>query len=423
MGALAAAAVPSLWVGLRQGVEREAIPDPPSRHDSGRSRAVAVPEVLPRIMGVRKTIPHEAMELGKSLANHDLAVSERRKAAFALGLIGTEEAFRLLWSAFDGAPLELKTAILEATGQCRLAAAEAVLRDYAKGNEQSLTRAALRGLASLQPNSIIGDFAAIMDDPELPISLRSEAALCLGELDNPASTQVLLNALGKNVGAGDEAETLAEFIMEALASRPEKQVRDAFAALLELPDIGPDFRATVLESMGQIEGDVSDLVLPHLGSGEQIVRAAAAWALATSPERGNHAAGVLNALRTEGSSEVRAALYGAAGNQSAFPVETLVSLVGAESDPHAQVEGLRAISGMMGFPAVPNVGQWFDETGVPMARFIALGGQTDAHDRMLAVMALAQAKTAASRQALEDIASSSNASPSVKQAATAAMEH
>ena len=335
------------------------------------------------------------------LLDDTLPLQDRRQAARDLAAIGSDDAIAALKVALYDGPPYLKAAIGEGLGQSPHPEAWPLLLDLANGADEITARGALRGLAlrgETQATDVLAQFLADSDKPE---SIRTEAALALGDVNRPEALEALTRA-----ATDSPDESVLGSILEGLGKRPFAETEAFFRGYLETPNLSAENKTAALEALGQAQGEVAPFLLQYAADPDPQARAAAAWALASIDSETDLGPALTDLLKKETDPEVRLRLYQALDSQTGSDPGTLLALAQKETDPAARLAGLQTLARACGSDAPPEVLAYFNQTAVPELKNAALTGE-NSQDRLTAVMALGQAGTAESRDALQQLAASS----------------
>ena len=269
------------------------------------------------------------------------------------------------------------------------------------GTDQVAARGAISGLRRRGDDDSAAILGEVLFDPNRPASVRTAAALALGDFNQDAALQTLIRA-----GTELQDNTVMETILTALGKRPFAQTQDFFRNYLETPNLPPEMKVSALEALASGQGQSAPLLLKYAADPDSDVRDAALWALSTSDTATAFGPQLLDLLSQEKDSSVRARLYEALDNQQSVDVSSALALVQKESDPEARLAGLDLLSKNCASGASPDLLNYFNQTAVPELKNIALSGE-DSQDRLTATATLGQAGTPEALAALQDIASRS----------------
>jgi len=254
----------------------------------------------------------------------------------------------------------------------------------------------------------------VLNDAQRPESVRSEAALGLGDIPEPEA----LAALTRAATEIREPE-LADTVLEGLGKRPFAETEDFFRKYLETPGLETESKVAALEGLAGAQGDVGPLLLKYASDPDPEVRASAAWALGSIEESTGLGAQLADLLKSETNPQVRARLYSALANQDGWNPGTVLKLVGQESDPNARLAALDLLAASSHSAESEGVLAFFNDTAVPELKRSALGADS-LQDRLSAVMTLRKAGTTESLAALAEIAKQSS-QPKIVEAARASI--
>jgi HEAT repeat protein len=330
-----------------------------------------------------------------------LPLAARRRAARELARIGSDDAIAALKVALAGGPPYLKAAIGEGLGESPNPEAGALLRELANDTDETAARGAVRGLAMRGGAEAAEALAGFLGDEDKPESVRTEAALALGDVEGPEALAALTRAV-----AEIHDESIAGSILEGLAKRPFDETEQAFSNYLETPNLTGESKAAALEALANTQGEVAPFLIQYAADPDSQVRAAAAWSLTSTESETNLSPQLTDWLKQETDSEVRTRLYQALGNQDNYDVTALMALAQKETDPAARLAGLELLGRACGPDSTPDLLSFFNQTAVPELTKAALSGDNP-QQRLNSVQALSQAGTPESIHALQQIAGSS----------------
>jgi len=249
-------------------------------------------------------------QLVSQLLNPSLPLKTRRLAARSLAKLGSDSSITALKIALRDGPAYLKAAIGEGLGESPHHEARALLIDLVNASDETAARGAVRGFA-LRGDAESADLLAnLLFNAQKPESVRTEAALALGEVQQPGALTALTRAVSEIQDAA-----ITEQVLEGLARRPFAETQQFFSDYLASPGLTSESKVAALEALGNSTGDVAALVLKYAVDPDQEVRAAAAWALSATESHTDLAPQLLDLLKAEASPEVRAKLYDALGDR------------------------------------------------------------------------------------------------------------
>jgi len=335
----------------------------------------------------------------------------RRMAARELALQDDPLALAFLSESARNGPPRLRALIAEALGTSPLPEARDILLPLLNDPDPAVGRGALRGLAAAPSAETALLLGGMLNDARRPESIRSEAALILGTLPDPAASCVLIEALREAA-----SESLRAQLWDAIGMRPILETGDFVREMVQSPVPNDLQRLAAIESLSGSAEDVSSLLTPILRDGDPEVREAAAWSLSVNEHAVSAAPWVLDALMNESDPGVRLRLYDALGNQQSMDAPRLMALVEGEAHPRVRLAGLQALAMTLQRGGAPERSAWFDSTAVPFLQQEALA-TSDLLHRMTAVTTLARVGSPAALDALQVIAQQSD-DPRLAQAAT-----
>lgn len=408
-------------VGLRL-THSEAPPKPASFKESAgqpplRARSAPDPGTWPA--------PPEAAALGQpndpavqalaaQLLNRNAPLEERLAAAHTLARLSSLPALAALRTALALDDSELRSAVAEALGECRRAEAAALLQQLAHDADELVACGAIRGIALENDARSAGILDEFLQDAANPIGVRTEACLALGEVANPDAFAALVRAANEST-----EPAVTEYALEGLGKRAFDETEPFFREFLATPGRGAEARAAALEALQNNEGDVAPLMLEYLADPQAPVRAAAAWALTTTDSPPDTGVRLMDALRTETSSEVRVRLYQAMATQEAYDASAVPALAQKETDPDSRLAALDLWAAASLKPDAAEVLDGFERLAIPELAQTAMRSDSG-HQRLTAVMALARCRSPKTQAALQ-VLSRDSADPRVRDAANSAL--
>ena len=199
----------------------------------------------------------------------------RRQAARSLGKIGTDEAMAALKSALtnDNPPF-VKAAIAEGLGKSPNPEAPALLENLVNSPDQTTARGAARGLAARGDAQAVGTLGTVLFNDQTPLSVRTEAALALGDVNLSGAQDLLTRAISQI-----HDEDILESALDGLGRRPFSETQDFFRNYLNSPDVPPESKVLAIEAIQDAEGDVAPFLSGYLNDPNPDVRDAAKEAL------------------------------------------------------------------------------------------------------------------------------------------------
>lgn len=217
----------------------------------------------------------ETERLISVMLNKSAALQLRRQAARSLGKIGTEEAMAALKSALTNEnPPYVKAAIAEGLGECPNPESADLLHQLVNGKDETTARGAARGLATRGDADAVDTLGNLLFNDQTALSVRTEAALALGDVDLPTAQDLLTRAIGQI-----HDEDVLESAIDGLGRRPFSQTEDFFRYYLNSPDVPADAKVLAIEAVRDADGDVAPFLSNYLNDANPDIRAAAKSAL------------------------------------------------------------------------------------------------------------------------------------------------
>jgi HEAT repeat protein len=341
-----------------------------------------------------------------------LPQKDRRAAARKLGQTATPEAMETVRRVMRDATPYVKAALAEGLGSNPLPEAKRLGADIADGPDEVVARGAIRGLADRGDAESIDLLAALMFSAQKPESIRTEAALALGDVKDPAALSTLVRAAREI-----QEEEIASEVLSGLGKRPFEETKEFFRDYLSDPGVSNERKAAALEGLAHSEGNPGSFLISFAENEDPSIRAAAAWALAGSDSQTDLGPQLTGWLQKENDPEVRTRLYQALGGQEQFDSSAVLALAQKEPPGDARLAALNLVAAATGAGTSPEVSSWFATKALPELRGIALG-TGDTQSRVSAVLALSNARTPEALTALHEIAQASQ-NPQVVTAAQA----
>jgi HEAT repeat protein len=348
------------------------------------------------------------------LLNESESLKVRRTAAFTLAKMGSDEAFKALNAGLSSTNSMTKAAIAESLGECPHLQAPALLAQLLNDDDETVARGAVRGVAARGDVAAAEVLSELLFDPDRSDDMRAEAALALGDVQQPQALAALARAVNEI-----QDESIVEQIWEGLGNRPFSETEDLFRSYLNSPNLSSEDKVMALEALGNTEGNVAPLFLEFANDPDEEVRAAAAWGLVSAELPAQLDGQMMQWLENESSPEVRDRLYEALSSQANPDPATALALAQKETDPAARLSvlGLAAVACDSPSPA-PELLAYFNQTAVPELQQAAVSS-SNLGDRLNSVMALGRAGTPEALLALEEIIRNSRDSSTVEAAQTA----
>jgi HEAT repeat protein len=237
------------------------------------------PTQPPQIPGVThppiRQTPSETARLTSIMLDKSAALQARRQAVRSLAKMGTDEAMAALKNALaSNQPPFLKAAIAEGLGQNPNPAARDLLHELANGKDEAVARAATRGLAARNDADAVDTLGNLLFNNKTPLSVRTEAALALGDVTLPGAQDQLTRAISQI-----DDEDIIESVLDGLGRRPFSDTEAFFRNYLNSPDVSSESKVLAIEAVQDADGDVAPFLSKYLNDANPDVRAAAKEAL------------------------------------------------------------------------------------------------------------------------------------------------
>jgi HEAT repeat protein len=392
------------------------------REQTASSQPVASPETteapnpVPHSPQVSAISDPDTAKLVVELLDPSVPLKQRRERARALARLGTDQAMAALRAALQDGPPYLKAAIGEGLGESPHPESMPLMLDLVHDADQTAARGAIRGLAFRGDAGSAEALHNALFDERMPESVRSEAALALGDVNQPAALESLTEAATQWHDG-----PLAESALEGLGKRPFSETEDFFRSYLQTPGLSADAKVAAIEALANSSTEAAPFLLSLAGDSDPDVRAAAAWSLIGTGGDTDLSASLVSLLQSEPDATVRSRLYQALANQDALDGSVVLALAEKETAPEARLEALALLAAASRAAPSAEMLAYFNQTAVPELKQAALTDQSSQY-RLSSVTALARATTAESTAALTDISHQST-DPRVLEAVQAALSH
>lgn len=352
---------------------------------------------------IRRNMEAKFMKTGLSLEetitrflDESIDLRERRIHAYRLAREGTPDSIAALLKVFHCSPAEDKAYMAGLIGRTGNPAARDWLKPLLSDPDETIVRAAARGLGLLGGDDVVAALALVLNDGERSQAVRIETAIALGSIGSAASTDALLNAFSDTT-----PDKVMEGILHGLGKAGYHEVAPVFEALIASKKAPMELRVVAVEALSESSNDAIPYLVEVASYHEEAdLRASAAWAIGVHGSAGYLAPRLVDLTEREPEAEVRRRLYEAMLTQPALPADRVLSAAMKEEEPAARIAGFNAI----GHAARTNPGSkeaaTFDAEIIP--ELLRTAGQPNSLNlRMRAVFALRRADTPAARQALE----------------------
>ncbi len=343
-------------------------------------------------------------------AVRDLTQSSDRAAAM--------DAFMQILNGEE--PVALQAEVLRALGEIGGSEARPLLESYLNDDATPLWIGAMQGLATLRDPQAFALFVDYLGDDQLPMEVRAEAAALMASIDPAQASAELTRAFAEV--ASDE---LAGSILEAMGTLPFSDSKAFYEALLDDPSLSPELQIQALESLAEVDGDASPLLLDVATHAEDPeFRSAALASLGDAELPETAIAPLVGLLDTEQVPEVRGELYRAlALNSESLDTQTvatdLIPRFQTENNSLAQIELARIAASKIQSDGDKTLVPVFDAQVAPRLAEIA-ETSTVPFERLLALDTLAGAGTSGAREELQRLAET--ATPELATAARRALD-
>src|SRR5262249_20317375 len=192
--------------------------------------------------------------------NPSLSLQIRRQAARSLARVGSDDAMNALRIALtNNSPPYLKAGIAESLGDCPNPQARDLIHELVNGTNQITARGAVRGLAARGNMDDIDTLGNLLFNEQTPTSVRTEAALGLGDVDISTAQDLLTRAV-KEIKDPD----ILESALDGLGQRPFSETEDFFRSYMNSPDIPPESKVLAIQAIADSEGDTAPFLRNYL---------------------------------------------------------------------------------------------------------------------------------------------------------------
>ena len=213
----------------------------------------------------------ETDRLTALLFNNAAPVQVRRQSARSLASIGTDQAVAALKSGLtNNLPPYVKAAIAESLGQISTPEVTELLHQLVNGKDETVARGAARGLAAHGDTDAASTLGTVLFNDQTPLSVRTEAALALGDVNLPAAQDLLTRAITQI-----HDDDILESALDGMGRRPFSGTQDFFRNYLNSPDVPPDAKVLAIEAVRDADGDVAPFLSNYVNDANADVRAAA----------------------------------------------------------------------------------------------------------------------------------------------------
>ena len=146
-----------------------------------------------------------------------------------------------------------------------------LLHELVNGKDETLARGAARGFAARGDADAVNTLGTLLFNDQTPLSVRTEAALALGDVNLPTAQDLLTRAV-----AQIHDEDVLESALDGLGRRPFSETEGFFRNYLNSPDVPADAKVLAIEAVRDADGDnVEPFLSNYLNDANPEVRAAA----------------------------------------------------------------------------------------------------------------------------------------------------
>lgn len=217
----------------------------------------------------------ETDRLTALLLDKNTPLQARRQSARGLASIGTEQAIAALRSGLsNNLPPLAKVAIAESLGQVSNPETTALLHELVNGKDEAVARGAARGLATRNDADAATTLGTVLFNEQTPLSVRTEAALALGDVDLPAAQDFLTRAISQI-----QDEDVVESALDGMGRRPFSETEEFFRNYLNSPNISAANKVLAIEAVQDADGNVAPFLKNYVNDANEDVRTAAKDAL------------------------------------------------------------------------------------------------------------------------------------------------
>jgi len=343
------------------------------------------------------TVGELIAQLTTQLKQPNASPEEQKKAVVALAKTCSPEALNALKAAFANGSPEIRRMIAEGLGECSSPDAANLLISLLKDPDETVAGAAVRGLAQQGTGEAVAALTELLNNGDASAALRSDAALGLGDINQPGIMDILAQAARQI-----QDEDIVSAVLHAIGERDFSETQAFFQTYLHSPDISSDLRVAAIEALSAAKGDPSAFLADLGNDPDSDVRVAVGWSLSATEETGNVGAQIVALLQSETDPDVRLRYYQALRNQEDFDLPTVLGLVQNEKDPAALVAGLDLLAKSVRDKPTPELQNYFNNVAIPELKQIALSTD-NFENRQAAILALTRAHSPQAQAALTEI--------------------
>jgi HEAT repeat protein len=193
----------------------------------------------------------ETDRLTALLFDNGASFQVRRQSARSLAGIGTEQALAALKSGLtNNLPLFVKASIAESLGRSASPEATDLLHELVNGKDETVARGAARGLAVRGDAEAENTLSAVLFNEQTPLSVRTEAALALGDINLPAAQDSLTRAIEKI-----HDDDILESALDGMGRRPFSETEEFFRNYLDSTYVSTGAKVLAIEAVRDADGD------------------------------------------------------------------------------------------------------------------------------------------------------------------------
>src|SRR5208337_80178 len=177
---------------------------------------------------------------------------------------------------------------------CNSPGCASILLSLLHDSQEPVALEAIRSLAKQNSPEGATALGQLLNDPQQSSTLRCEAALDLGDVDQFGVVSMLTDAAKQT----DDADVAAA-ALKALGGRDFSETQPFFESFLHSSDVSSELRVAAVEALGGAEGDPTAFLASLLTDPDDDVRVEAAWALSAVSATGDLATQLVGLLQNE----------------------------------------------------------------------------------------------------------------------------
>jgi HEAT repeat protein len=235
----------------------------------------ARPPRIPHVSQPQSMTEPETDRLAALLLDKNAPLQVRRQSARSLAHIGTEQALATLKSGLiSDLPPYVKAAIAESLGQVSSPEATALLHELVNGKDETVARGAARGLASRGDADAANTLGTLLFNDQTPLSVRTESALALGDVNLPAAQDYLTRAISQI-----HDDDVLESALDGMGRRPFSETEEFFRNYLNSPTVPTEAKVLAIEAVRDADGEITPFLSNYANDANPDIRNAAKEAL------------------------------------------------------------------------------------------------------------------------------------------------